>query len=404
MSTVVGEENKPRLVPLPGGTGGVLLSRGMQAARGEMRIRHRVLLASFILLVLLPACFGSLYYAAFASNRFVSGAGFSIRGVEAANTDFIGAMTGLNAAHSTSSDAYILLKYLSSRDIVERLEQDFPLREHYADASADWFSRLGAAGAIERVVDYWNHRLHASYNSASGIVTFEVEAFDPHMAERIASLVLSYCRGMVNHLSGEARLDAVAFSAAEVERAESRLKAVLESIRHFRETEKSLDPEGSARIRLELVGGLERQLADLRTRISALQGSLNDDAPSLRGLIRQAEALEQQILLQRADMTSEDKNTTGPAALSGQLAIYETLEVERSFAQQYYSSALSSLETARVNADRHQRYLAVYSHPAVPQHPAYPRRLLNILLLTSGLALVWAIGALVAYAIRDHLT
>jgi len=402
MNIAPGEEVKPRLVPLPGAAGGVLVTGRTPASR--LRPRHRVLLASFVLCVLLPACVSAVYYVAFASNRYVAGAGFAIRSTEASGADMIGAMTGLGTAQSTTSDAYILLKYLVSRDIVERLQRDFPLRRHYSSSEADWLSRLGGGSSIETLVHYWNRRIAASYNSASGIVTFEVEAFDPQAAERLASLVLSYCRDMVNHLSDEARRDAAAFSASEVERAEMRLKTVLEAIRKFRETEQSLDPAGAARIRLELVGGLERQLADLRARISALQTSLDRDAPVLRSLTRQAEALEQQIAHERAEMTAQQEGPAGAATLSGQLAVYETLEVERGFAQQYYTSALSSLETARINADRHQRYLAVYSAPSVPQEAAYPRRLLNIFLLASGLTLLWAIAAMVGYAVRDHLT
>ncbi|GGA71718.1 RkpR, polysaccharide export protein [Nitratireductor aestuarii] len=401
MSIATGEEAKPKLVPLPGTVGGVLLTGRTPASR--LRPRHRILFASFVICVLLPAFLSAVYYVAFASDRYVAGAGFAIRSTEATGTDMIGAITGLSTAHSTTSDAYILLKYLGSRDIVERLSQDFPLQEHYSSEEADWLMRLDEGSSIENLVNYWNRRIHANYNSASGIVTFEVEAFDPVAAERLASLVLAYCRDMVNHLSGEARRDAVAFSAAEVERAEGRLKTVLEAIRQFRETEQSLDPAGSARIRLELVGGLERQLADLRARISALQASLDKDAPSLRSLTRQAEALEQQIARERAGMTAHTADAAGSATLSNQLAVYETLEVERSFAQQYYASALSSLETARINADRHQRYLAVYSAPVVPEQAAYPRRVLNILLLAAGLTLVWAIGALIGYAVRDHL-
>lgn len=399
MTAAPGEEIRSRLVPLPSPAGGTLISAGAAPRNMRRNLRHRMLLASFVLCVLLPACLGALYYAFFASDRFTSGAGFVIRGVEGTGTDLIGAMTGLGGAHAGSSDAYILLKYLGSRDLVERLEQDFPLREHYAQASVDWLTRLDPLAPVEQLVVYWNNRLHTSYNSASGILTFQVEAFDPPAAETIASLVLSYGRDMANQLSSEARRDAVAFAQDEVDRAEARLKTVLQSIRQFRDKEQSLDPGGAARIRLELVGSLERQLADLRTRISTLQASLDDDAPSLRGLLRQAEALEQQI-----ERTTGHDNAEGAATLSGQLAVYEALEVERDFAQQYYSSALTSLETARMNAGRHQRYLAVFAHPSLPQHAAYPRRLINTLLLVTGLTLLWSIGALVAYAIRDHLT
>ena len=90
-------------------------------------------------------------------------------------------------------------------------------------------------------------------------------------------------------------------------------------------------------------------------------------------------------------------------ALTGQLAEYEAPEVERNFAQQAYASALSSLETARVDASRQQRHLAVYAAPALPQYPLYPRRILNGVLIFLGLALTWGIGALIVYAVRDHI-
>ena len=397
------EESQSKLIPLPGRHGGIQLSANNRTISEQAPLRHRILQASFVLFVLLPTCFATIYYTFFASERFTASAGFAIRGIESGSTDFIGAMTGLSSGHSTSSDAYILLKYLGSLDMIERLEQDFPLREHYSDNSADWISRLGKNASTESVVEYWVHRVNTSYNNASGIFTFEVEAFDPQAAKQIASLVLSYCRDLLNELSSQARLDAQSFSRAEVERAEARLKTILEAIQHFRDAAKSLDPEGTARLQLELVGSLERQLADLRTRILALRSSLTDDAPSLRSLIRQAEALEHQILVQRTALTSQGANITSSGSLTSQLTIYETLEVERNFAQQYYASALSSLEKTRTDASRHQRYLAVYAHPAVPQQSAYPKRFLNVLLLFSGLALVWAISALVAYAVRDHL-
>lgn len=379
-------------------------SPGVKVSAVRPRVfRRRLLVASFALCVLLPTLLAVIYYTAIASDRYVSSAGFTVRGMDAGvGSDILGAVTGLASTGSTTSDSYILLKYLKSRDIVEKLQSDYLFTEHYSDSeNADFLSRLAEGADIEHVVEYWGKRIHTSFDATSGILTFDVEAFDPSAAEKIASLVLNYGRELVNHLSSRAREDALAYAQGEVERSELRLRMALDALRLFRETERSIDPAGTAKIQLELIGGLEKQLAEVRARITALEGSVASDAPSLRALQRQSDALEQQIANQREEIGVNPDGTVG-STLSNQLATYETLEVERTFAQQAYASSLSSLEKSRVEADRQQRYLAVYSEPAVPQYALYPRRVLNIILIAFGLAIAWGIGTLVVYAVRDH--
>ena len=60
-----------------------------------------------------------------------------------------------------------------------------------------------------------------------------------------------------------------------------------------------------------------------------------------------------------------------------------------------YSSAMTSLESARMEASRNQRYLAVYTHPSVPEYPLYPKRLLYSLFAFIGLTTFWALGSLI---------
>ena len=395
------EMTKPEVVAFPAQPGPAA-GRDSGAVMRPRSLRRRILALSFLLCVALPAGLGALYFGFWASDRYLSGAGFAVRGMEASGgTDFLGAVTGLASTGSTTSDSYILLDYLRSRDLVEKLERDFPLRERYGAKSADFLSRLDPASEIERVVGYWGRRVTTSFTPSTGIVKFEVEAFTPEDAQTLASLVLSYSRDLVNALSIRARRDALAHAEEEVARAEARLSQALDALRNFRETERSIDPLGDARAQTELIGGLERQLVDVRARIAALRPSVAPNAPSLRSLLRQAEALEQQIASERAGSgRGHGGKQTG---LSGQIASFETLETERSFAQQAYASAFSSLEKAGIEAGRQQRYLAVYSTPALPEYPAHPRRLANSLLLLGGLCAAWGIGVLIAYAVRDHM-
>lgn len=361
---------------------------------------------SFAFVVIVPTILGAVYFMCIASDRYVASAGFAVRSMDAGSGgDFFGAFTGIANAGSTTSDSYILLKYMKSRGMVEKLEEDFPLRRAYASEGPDIISHLSTGSDIEHVVDYWSGMIQTSYDNISGVITFRVNAFSPRDAERIADLVLHYCTELVNELSERARTDAVSFAKGEVAHAEDRLRNALEKLRFFRDDEKSIDPTKSAQVQIEIVGGLEKQLAELRARISALIGTVDEDSPSLKILRRQVDALEQEIAATKLEATKGESRKNLPnTALSELLSTYETLDVERNFSQQAYASALSSLEKARVEAGRQQRYLAIYESPSLPEYPLYPKRILNILEFGAILIALWGLAVLMIYSVRDHLS
>lgn len=378
-----------------------VVSEVRQTAMTPRRTRRRLLQITFILLVLLPSLIGSVYFLLLASDRFVAGAGFTVRGVEArGGGDLLGAVTGLASSGSTSSDSFVLLQYLKSRDLIESLERELPFRAMYSGEAVDIFSRLDSSAAIEKVVEYWQRRIRTSYDANSGIILLEVEAFSPSDALTITSHVLDHARTLINELSQQARADAVRYAEDEVKRSESRLKSSLEAIRAFREGRSSLDPSGAARMEMELIASLEKQRSELSARIDALGSSIAENSPALRALRRQADAIQRQIDERSATRREAGKESE---ALPGQMAEYDELDVEKTFAQQSYLSSLSSLQTARIEADRRQRYLAVFSNPVEPQYPLYPRRWLSCVMLVIGLSVVWGIGVLIVYSVRDHV-
>ncbi len=387
-----------------------LAEKDLFSALRPQKQRRWILKYSFILSVLLPSFFGVFYYTFLASDRYVSGSGFAVRTMgQSAQIDALGALTGLAGGGSTTSDAHIILKYLKSHDVLQKLEKDFDFRGKYAHKSVDFLSRLDQRASIEELVDYWPDFIEINFDNTSSLITIEVQAFKAKDAHKLATLLLSYSEDLINKISKKAQEDTVVFVKNEVNRAEKRLKAALEKLRLFREKENFIDPGKTAEQQVIILGGLEKELLSLKARMSALSGSIDDDSPNMRSLRRQADALEKQILEKSVTLGSRSgyqnkgvKNKKTP--LSTLLAIYETLEAEHLFAQKTYFSAMASLEGARVEAGQQQRYLAVYTQPILPEDPLYPRRLLSIFLLFSILVGVWIIGVLISYSVRDHLS
>lgn len=388
---------------------GKVLTLGNSAAadpgdRPQKR-RPSKLLLSFLLCVLLPLTAATLYYTTFAKDRYAARAGFSIRGIDTnSGIDGIGALTGLASTGSTTSDSYIVLSYLGSRELLEALDVELDLRGVYSSRDVDPFSRLDADAMVEDFLKYWNRRIHTQFDPTSRIIEFEVQSFTPEHAQAIAAAVLRLAQTLVNELSANARSDALRFAREEVELQEARLRQALSTIRDFRTTEQSVDPSASAALEIELIASLEARLIDVNARIAALRQTLDDNAPSLNALRRNAEALAAQIVERRETIGSDVLGENGITPVSQQLALYEVLEVDRSLAQQAYASALASLEQARRDADRQQRYLAIHLRPQAPETAQYPRSSRNLLVLGFALIAAWGIGALITYSVRDHLT
>ncbi len=356
--------------------------------------------ASFALMVVAPTILGSWYYGSVASDRFAAGASFVVRGVETSTSvDLFSSFTGMTSAGSTTSDSYIIRRYIESPDMLRALNDMLSLREHYGDASIDPLSRLAADSTLEEFVDYWSRRILTSYDSTTGIVSYEVQAFDPDTAIVVADAVLDAATQLVNELSEKARLDSVQFATKEVERAEERLYAAQMGLRQFREEQGAFDPVINAQLDAELIATLEAQLAELRAQIVVLSESVGPDAPRLTQLKRQEEALADQITQRRAAIGGDG----GGGATANMLAEFEELQIEQTFAQQRYASALTSLEAARMEADRQQRYLAIFSRPFRPEEAVYPERLRNSLLIFGAAFVFWLISTLIALAVRDHV-
>lgn len=368
--------------------------------KGEVKRRHFRLILSFIVFVVVPSVLGAVYYSSYASDRYVAGAGFVVRGFDiGSGNDLISSFTGLTSSGSTKSDSYIIRRYLLSGDLLLLMDRQFDLQSHYSNPEIDVLSRFDPTLPFEDFVKYWDRRIITTYDSTTGIVTFEVQAFDPETALQLATAILESADQLVNELSSNARQDSERFALEEVKRAEARLLAAQVALRQFRSTTGNVDPMVTAQLDAELIAGLEGQLADLKAQITALEETVPAGAQILQQLQRRAAALQGQIDTRREAVGMTTNNTASAESLTQ----FEGLQIEQTFAQQRYASALSSLEQARMDADRQQRYLAVFARPLPAQDAIYPQRLRNALLILVASFVLWAIATLIAYAVRDHL-
>lgn len=367
--------------------------------------RRRRLLMSAILFVFIPSFAAAVYYTVIAANQYAVEVRFAVRGVDTVSgPDLLGMFAGAATSNSTLTDAYILMDYIHSKEILLRMSEELDIQKIFDHPNADFLAAFSSPGApTEEFLDYWKRMVRTSLDSSSRILTVEVRAFDPDDAVKVAQTILHLSEKLVNELSERARQDAVYSASQEVARMEDRLRRSGEALRAFREKQQDIDPSMTAQANLQRLSAIQSQINEARARLASQRTYMQESAPPVQFTLSQIRALEQQLKTERERLgKGEDALGKSQGTLSGVVEDYQGLLLEQEFAQKAYVSALSSLERARVTADQQQRYLGTFVPPRKPEAAIYPMRLVNTAIFIILDLICWAIGVLAVYAVRDH--
>lgn len=376
-----------------------------------LKIRHLIMIAGFIALVAIPSTLASLYLAFVAQDQYHSSASFAVRSISSSvgASDILGVFTQTTAT-STVADSYILIDYLLSERMLEDVNAKFDLDSVYAPRGGDYYFALAAGEPIEDKVNYWRQMVTINFDHTSGILQLQVKAFDPKQAQEIANFILAKSEQLINELSDTAHDETLRLAREEIVIAEKRLTDARMALREFRDISQDVDPVEGAKLAVQLVAGMEQELAKLNADLEVARSQMAEDTPRIRVIKTQISALESRIEAEKQRLGSGTAGTKtarttqdlSGSDVSGRLQLYEKLELEREFGERAYAAALASLEKARMDATGKQRYLAVFIQPTLSQMAQYPNRLLNALLVFLGGLFAWGMATLVYYNIRDR--
>ena len=358
---------------------------------------------SFLVLVIIPVVLWGLYSAFWESNGYVAEARVTVRvaqeqrGNVADASSLIGKLTG--GARSTQQDSYIILNYIKSHAIIVDLGGQGYLEKVFSNPDIDYFSRLETGQTIEDLVKYWANHVVASVDTVSGILTIRVTAYKPEDAVKVAQDVVQLSEKLVNAISLRNRKDALDRAGIEVEHSAQRLADAREKLLQFRNQNVLIDPAARAASIGEMIGKLTLEKIDIENALTTLSGSLTNNSPSQRLQRSKLDTINQQISAFKNSLTS----VQGDDTVATQIGAYERLKLDEQFAEKIYTISQNAFVHARQEFEKQQLYLITIVAPTLPESATYPKIGASTLLLFVTLLVLWAIGALIAASINDHM-
>jgi len=316
--------------------------------------RVRKINTLFLLTVVLPVTLATIYFGLVASDVYVSESRFVVRSQQRQPaSSVLGEFLAGAGAGRAQDEAYSVQDYILSRDALHQLDERLALRKAFGDKGIDVLSRfpgLDWDDSFEALYRYYPKRVTVAYDPTSAITTLKVSAFNAQDARRINEQLLSMSEALVNQLNKRAAEDSVRFASGLVEEAEQKAKAAALAMSTFRSRSSVFDPEKQSTIQLQGVAKLQEELIATKTQLAQVRG--------LSATNPQIGVLEARVITLQKEIDAETRKVAGGGpSLSSRVSEYARLELERGFAEKQLSSALTSLEMARSDAQKKQLYL-----------------------------------------------
>lgn len=368
----------------------------------RLETRHKLVLLSFLVVVVLPTLVSAWYLWTRAEDQYVSTVAFSVRKEEASpSIDFLGGITQL-AGGSTASDTDILYDFLRSEDIVAKIDKSIDLRSRFSRAwPEDPVFSLDPTQSIEKLAEYWRRQVQVLYDTSTRLITLEVAAFTREDAYDIAKAAFDESSRTINRLSDIAREDATRFARNELLRAQERLTETRQALTAFRMRTQIVDPVADLAGQMGVLNSLQAQLAEALIALDTLRENAQPGDQRIIQGEKRIDAIRYRIAEERSKVGAEGEGPGGES-YAQLLADYEKLSADMEFAEASFRSAQASFDAATAEAQRQSRYLAAHIEPKLAEESIAPDRPWILGGVFSSTLLIWGIGLLIYYSIRDR--
>ena len=354
----------------------------------------------FWITVIIPTSIAGIYYGLIASDVYISRSKFVIYNPQQPSPAG-GLSTLLQGAgfSSGSYGVYATQDYILSRDALRTLQAALNVRAMYSAPNVDWFNRFGGMiyfhHTFEELFRYYRHMVADDVDPNSNISTLTVSAFTPQDAQRINAMLLTLAQRLVNQINDKADKEGVRFYQQEVVQSERRVQVAALKMAAYRNRHGVFNPAPESTLQLQLVAKLQDQLIEMESRLAQLE-LRSPDNPQLALLKKGIASTREEIARQTSKVAG------GPQSLATKSVNYGKLALDEAFAEKELAAAITSLEQARVQAQKQQLFIETVVTPNVPDEALEPKRWRGVLATLVIGFMLWGVLSVIIGGVKEH--
>ncbi len=368
--------------------------------RPMQQVISKVMLASTVLLLVIPNIASIVYFTCIASDQYQSEARFTVRSsTPSLGKNQLTQVTGLPPAQIVQN-TLIVTNFIDSKDMVAALQSKVDFEKIYGNDSIDPIARLQKSASSEKMYDYWDDMVSVKVDANSGIVTVKVRAFTAADAQNVLREVVAASEVVVNDVNNRIWRDVIATAQTNMDNAKEQLQKARDQLLAARNQTGVLSVEGSSTVLTTLISSVQKEGIDLQQKYDALLGTVSADAPQMRVLKREIDSKKKQLDQLNSQIAGQNKSAQNLADVSLDMS---QRELEQSLAEQQFATSMKTLEQVKFVSKQQLLYLDAFLNPSLPDEAEYPRRALWIGVILAGTLAAWGAAFGILSSIRSRL-
>lgn len=278
---------------------------------------------------------------------------------------------------SNLEDSVIVQGYLGSREAMLKLDQENGFIAHFQQAFIDDIQRMPEDVSREAAYKKYKKYVEIGYDPTEGVIRMSVIALTPEKATEFSRALIKFAEERVDQLAAPVRRDQLTVAGNNYDAAEQAVLDAANRVLELQQTSGIFSADADASGQMNIVNSLEAQLDQRRLSLAEINSNEAPNRAQVNAIEQDIRGLTDRIMERRAAMFTSSNANSSLARISGELSIARSnLEMRQMLLQQ----SLSSLEAARIEANRQTRYLSLAVAPIPPDVPTHPKALENTLL------------------------
>ncbi len=332
------------------------------------RRRQLSLLLRLLIFVILPTVAAGYYFANIATPMYATNSEFVIQKSEGPASGVGGLLAGTQFA--TSQDSITVQGYLQSRDAMLRLDRDHGFRAAFSEDLVDPLQALPDDASNEAAYKLYRKHVRVGFDPTEGTLRMEVSAPSPEASAEFSRALISYAEQQVDNLTKRLREEQMRDARKSYEEAVAGVREAQQKLIEAQEKGKLISGDVEVGLLTNRISALEMELTKSELALEELKSNPRPNQARVAPLERKIALLREKIEGYRKQLTEGSAQEQSIARKTSDLALAQAELESRNLLLQ---AALQQLESARIEANRQVRYLAVSVPPIPPDEPTYPR-------------------------------
>ena len=353
----------------------------------------------FLFSVVLPSLIFIFYQMVIASPRYETTTQIIVQQPDGSTTmdTSMALLSGLGVTSQQGNDSELVKAYIYSSDMLDYLESELQIKEHFIDSQYDFFSRLKHHNTYEEFYDYYLNAVKVEIDEKSSVISVFVQAFEPEMSYKMSKAVSARAEWYINsigHQLAEAQLTFIKKEHADLQQ---KLQTAQHDLNSFQNEHNLLDPEQEGAALSQISYGIEGQIATKRAELTALESLMSNNAPQVLAAKNELNSLNDQLKREKSRLTNE----ASKKSINNILNAYANLKINLQLAVSAFTSSTISLEKSRIEAYRKLKFLIVVNQAKVPEQNKYPEVFYNVSLFVILLTIFFGILRIIVATIHE---